>query len=68
MENFGLTEKIKEQIAIIRDSGSVNMLVVSAVQLISDVRGYLELSLFLQGHRRKYINYILTGEEAESDG
>lgn len=58
-----MTEKIKEQILAIRKSGEVNMMDTSAVQRVSDVRGYLELSVFLQGHRREYTRFILTGEE-----
>ncbi len=63
-----MNAKIREQIMAIRDSGEVNMLDASMVQQISDVRGYLELSVFLQGHRREYTRFILTGEEGDDSG
>lgn len=63
-----MDKKVREQIMVIRDSGEVNMMDAQMVQRIADVRGFLELSLFLQGHRRAYTRFILTGEEvSQSD-
>ena len=58
-----MDKKVREQIMAIRDSGEVNMMDARTVQRIADVRGFLELSLFLQGHRREYTHFILTGGE-----
>lgn len=61
-------KKVREQIMVIRDSGKVNMMDAQMVQRIADVRGFLELSLFLQGHRQEYTHFIFTREEvSQSD-
>ena len=58
-----LTEKIKEQIFAVRDSGAANMCETAAVQRAAFDRGFYELVLFIEENREKYWNFILTGRE-----
>lgn len=56
------TEKVKEQILAVRDTGETNMFDVPMVQQIADRLGYHELVLFLIDHRKEYAHFIMTGE------
>jgi hypothetical protein len=60
-----MTEKIKEQILAIRDSGVTNMFDVSRVQYEANEHGFYELVVFLIDHRDEYSRFILTGEAEE---
>ena len=57
-----MTEKIKEQILAIRDTGLPNMFDVSMVQRLAYERDFYELVLFLEENRKEYVNFILYGE------
>ena len=57
-----MTDKIKEQILAIRDTGLTNMFDVNAVQRIANDMGFFELVVYLEDNRREYTNFILTGE------
>lgn len=57
-----MTDKIKEQILAIRDTGLTNMLDVNAVQTIADEMEFYELVIFLEEEKIKYVNFILTGK------
>lgn len=59
-----MTEKIKEQIMAIRDSGETNMLDTHMVQCIANREGYYELVIYLEEHRKEYWHFIMTGEES----
>lgn len=63
-----MTEKVREQIMAIRDSGEVNMIDARTVQYIANREGFYELVVYLEEHRREYINFILTGKTEVSDG
>ena len=58
-----LTEKIKEQISAVRDSGAANMCNMAAVQRAAFDRGFYELVLFIEENRESYWDFILTGRE-----
>ena len=58
-----LTEKIKEQIFAVRDSGAANMCDMAAVQRAAFDRGFYELVLFIEENRDAYWDFILTGKE-----
>ena len=58
-----LTEKIKEQIFAVRDSGEANMCETAAVQRAAFDRGFYELVLFIEENRESYWDFILTGKE-----
>ena len=57
-----MTEKIKEQILAIRDTGLTNMFDVPTVQRIANDMGFYELVVYLEDNRREYAHFILTGE------
>lgn len=57
-----MTEKIKEQILAIRDTGLTNMFDVNMVQRLAYERDFYELVLFLEENRKEYVNFILYGE------
>ena len=56
-----MTDTIKMQILTIRNSGETNMFDIRRVQQIANRRGYYELVIYLEEHRREYVNFILTG-------
>lgn len=57
-----MDEKVREQIMAIRDSGETNMLDSYAVQNIANRRGFFELVMFIEDHRREYAAFILHGD------
>ena len=57
-----MTDKIKEQILTIRDTGLTNMFDANAVQRIAYDMGFFELVVYLEEHRREYVHFIFTGE------
>ena len=62
-----MTNKIREQIMAIRDSGETNMLDTRTVQWIANREGYYELVIYLEDNRREYWNFIMTGEAPMED-
>ena len=58
-----ITEKIKDQIFAVRDSGAANMCDMAAVQRAAFDRDFYELVLFIEEHRDEYWDFILTGRE-----
>ena len=57
-----MDEMVKEQILAIRDTGLTNMFDVNTVQHLAYERDFYELVLYLEDHRKEYVNFILTGE------
>ena len=60
-----MTERIKEQIEAVRQSGETNMLDTRMVQWIASRENYFELVIYLEEHRKEYVNYLFTGETPE---
>ena len=58
-----MTEKIKEQILIIRDPGKVNMFSVNEVQHLAYEQKLYDLVVFIEDHRKEYVHFILYGKE-----
>lgn len=58
-----MDEKVKEQILAIRDTGLTNMFDVNMVQRLAFERDFYELVIFLEEHRKEYVNFILYGDE-----
>lgn len=56
-----MTEKIKEQILYIRDTGKTNMFDVGIVQHLANEYGFYELVVYLEETREGYVHFILTG-------
>ena len=57
-----MRETVMKQILAIRDTGLTNMFDVRTVQRIANDRGFYELVVYLEEHRREYAHFILTGE------
>ena len=63
-----MTEKVKEQILAIRDTGLTNMFDLPMVQRLAYDREYCELVCWLEEHRKEYAHFIMTSEaEMEDD-
>ena len=56
-----MTDKIKEQIIAIRDTGLTNMFDVNTVQRIAHKMEFYELVIFLEEEKAKYVKFILYG-------
>lgn len=57
-----MTEKIREQILEIRDTGETNMFDIPVVQRMAFDRNFYELVIFLEEHPKEYVRFIMTGE------
>ena len=57
-----MTDKVREQILSIRDTGLTNMFDLNMVQRLAYDRNYHELVCFIEEHRSEYVHFILTGE------
>lgn len=57
-----MADKVKEQILAIRDTGETNMFDTARVQRMAYDRGFYELVLFLEEHKKEYAHFILAGE------
>ena len=62
------TDTVKEQIMAIRATGETNMFDVPMVQQIANREGYSELVIYLIDHATEYVNFILTGKAAMTEG
>ena len=62
-ETIFMTNTVKQQILAIQATGETNMFDVNRVQHIANRKGYYELVVYLEGHRKEYANFILTGKE-----
>lgn len=58
-----MNETIRKQILAIRDTGLTNMFDVNTVQWLANERGFYELVIFLEEHRKEYVRFILYGDE-----
>lgn len=54
--------KLREQILAVRDTGLTNMFDTSAVQRIAADMEFYELVIYLEEHRREYVNFIFYGD------
>lgn len=55
-----MTEKIREQILAIRETGRTNMFDVPTVQHIANEMRFYELVIFLEEHCSEYVHFILS--------
>ena len=58
-----MNETIRNQILAVRDTGLTNMFDVHMVQRLAFDRTYFELVIFLEEHRKEYVQFILYGDE-----
>ena len=59
-----MNTKVKEQILAIRATGRTNMFDVPMVQYIANEMCFYELVVYLEEHRKEYVQFILTGERS----
>ena len=59
-----ITDQLKEQILAVRDTGRMNMFLISGVQRIAYDLELFELASFLdyQGNQKAYLEFILNGK------
>ena len=57
-----MSERVKEQILIIRETGITNMFDLPVVQRLAYERDFFELVIFLEEHPKEYVHFILPGE------
>ena len=57
-----MNSKIKEQILIIRDTGLTNMFDIHMVQRLANDFDFYELVIFIEEHRKEYVQFIMYGE------
>lgn len=58
-----MTNKVREQIFVIRNTELTNMFDVNTVQRMAHEMNFFELVVFLEEHKDQYVRFILTGEE-----
>lgn len=56
-----MSDKVREQILAVRDTGLTNMFDINAVQRIAHDMNFYELVIYLQDNRKEYVNFILYG-------
>lgn len=61
-----MTEKIKEQILTIRDTGLTNMFDANMVQRLAFEQDFHELVMYIEDHTKEYIRFIMYGKEGEA--
>ena len=57
-----MNKKVKKQILAIRDTGLTNMFDTNMVQFLANERGYYELVVYLEEHKKEYVRFIMFGE------
>ena len=58
-----MTEKTKEQLLAVRETGLTNMFDLNAVQRIAYDMDFFELVDFIEENKAAYVRFILTGKE-----
>lgn len=61
-----MTDKIREQILAIRDTGLTNMFDKNMVQRLAYERDMYELVMFLEDEPKEYVKFIMYGDSALS--
>ncbi len=62
-----MTDKVFEMIMDIRSSGECNMLDIIAVQNESYKKGFFDLVVYLENHKKEYVQFIITGQRPDQD-
>ena len=57
-----MSDKVREQILAIRATGLTNMFDTIMVQRLANDMNYCELVIFIEEHRKEYVQFILTGK------
>ena len=62
-----MNPRIKKQIIAIQESGLTNMLDTCYVQRLAYERNSFDLVIFIEDHKKEYVHFIMTGDEADVD-
>lgn len=62
-----MTQKIREQILTVRDTGEANMFDMRHVQVIASQLNLYDLVIYIQDEPKEYFHFILTGEAPMAD-
>ncbi len=57
-----MTDKVKEEIIAVRDTGLTNMFDINAVQRIAFEMNYSELVDYIEENSKEYVHFILKGD------
>ena len=57
-----MTEKVKNQIHAVRETGRTNMFDTDMVQVIADENEFYDLVVFIEERKSEYVRFILTGK------
>lgn len=57
-----MSDKVYDQIIEIQRSGETNMFDTNMVQVLADKKGFFELVVFLEEHKKEYVDFILSGK------
>ncbi len=55
------TQKVRDGILAVRDTGRTNMLDTNMVQVIANEMGLFETVIFIEEHKKEYVTFIMTG-------
>ena len=58
-----MTDKVREQILKVRETGKTNMFDTYMVQRIGLKMGFYEMVIFIEENKGEYVNFILHGDE-----
>ena len=58
-----MSEKVLEQILVIRDTGLTNMFDTNMVQRLAYERDFYELVMYIEEHKKEYVHFIMYGKE-----
>lgn len=58
-----MSDKVKDQILAVRATGRTNMFDTNMVQVIADEMHFYDLVVFIEEHKDRYSQFILTGEQ-----
>ena len=58
-----MTDKVREQILKVRETGKTNMFDTCMVQRIGLKMGFYEMVIFIEENKGEYVNFILHGDE-----
>ena len=57
-----MSDKIYEQILQVRSSGKCNMIDTTAVQRYAHEHDFHELVIFIEEHKKEYVEFIIYGK------
>ena len=60
-----MDKTVRKQILAVRATGETNMLDTRTVQVIANREEFYELVIYLEEHKREYVNFIFTGNTGE---